>query len=139
MKFLKPQTGSAILTTIFLLSGILVIAMIGLEIIMSGLTARRAQGASTKALFAAETGIERATMAFKLNKDPSLLEACLGLTDASGYLSFCSDDEPGCEGTKNVSCLEIDPANKKIYHLKNIDDLPAYWVKAKITQAEGET
>ena len=138
MKVIKNKTrGSAILMTIFLLFGILVISTIGLEIIMSGLTARRAQGASTKALFAAETGIERATMAFKTNKD--LLTDCLALTDANGYLSFCSDNGTTCEGTETVSCLALDDANKKIYYLKNINDLPAYWVKVTITKAEDET
>lgn len=134
----KKTRGSAILTTIFLLFGILTVAVIGLEIIMSGLLARRAQGASAQAFWAAETGIERGAMAFKsFNVKEALFDSCrnAGADTANGaYLKFCNT--PNCETINfgEVGCFNItNPANKTTYHLGGDITMPSYWVKVNIT------
>lgn len=129
MKFFRTK-GSAILTTIFILFGILAVAMIGLEIIMSGLASRRAQGSSARAFWVAETGIERASMAFKsFNLGDTLFASC---TD--GYLKFCDDGDGDpntnyCEGITDgiVTCVN----DKKVYFLANSTEMPGYWVRVK--------
>lgn len=120
--------GSAILTTIFLLFGILTVALIGLEIIMSGLASRRAQGSSAKAFWAAETGIERATMAFKsFNTNDALFVDC---SNGEYYLKFCDEADNKCENIdSNVACVNFD--DKPIYFLNNSETMPSYWVKVK--------
>ena len=137
MKVFKTK-GSAILTTIFLLFGILTIAVIGLEIIMSGLSARRAQGASARAFWAAETGIERGAMAFKsFNASEALFNNCVsaGADTASGaYLKFCNTADCETINFGEVSCSNItNPANKTVYHLGGDLTMPSYWVKVNIT------
>lgn len=134
----KKLRGSAILTTVFLLFGILAVTLIGLEIIMSGLAARRAQGSSAKAFWAAEAGIERAAMAFKNDRASNNLFAnCLengADTSVDGaYLRFCS--EADCENTdpSETRCSStISPNNKAIYHLGGNLTMSSYWVKVKI-------
>lgn len=132
MKVFKTK-GSAILTTIFILFGILTVAMIGLEIIMSGLASQRAQGASAKAFWAAETGIERASMAFKLDKDkvsPVYQPLFASCSSGSNYLKFCA--AASCEDVRETQCLsDVDQANKTIYYLNNDSAQPGYWVKVR--------
>jgi hypothetical protein len=135
----KP-TGSAMITTIFLLMAILTISIIGLDIILSGLAARRAQGASARAYYAAEAGIERAVMAFKLDKVTSgqpLFNRCSSFT-GGGYLKFCSDSNNGnnCDviDPSVVTCDDAaNPSNQHAYRLNNDPALPTYWVRATIT------
>lgn len=68
---LRP--GSAILTTLMILFGMTVVAMIGIEIVMGGLVSRRVQGASTKSFYSAESGIERAISLINLDRqNPTL-------------------------------------------------------------------
>ncbi len=50
--------GSAMILTMFILAGILVVAMSGSYIVLAGITAGGTQAQSTKAYFAAESGIE---------------------------------------------------------------------------------
>jgi hypothetical protein len=130
MKVFKTK-GSAILTTIFILFGILAVAMIGLEIIMSGLASRRAQGSSARAFWAAETGIERAAMAFKsFNLNDTLFTSC---TD--GYLKFCDTADNKCENiTGSVACT----ASKQVYFLANSTEMPGYWVRVKTSGRDVE-
>jgi len=56
----KNQTGSAILTTIFLLVGMIALGFVGIEIMLSGFSSYMTQEASTQAYYAAEAGVERA-------------------------------------------------------------------------------
>jgi len=111
----RPQ-GSAILTTMFLMFGILTISMIGLDIIMGGMAARRAQGSSARAFYSAESGAERALSAFKLRGDDILANA-----DCNGsYFDIDSAESGGpivCQTTP------------EIYWLLNNNALPSYWVK----------
>lgn len=50
--------GSAMILTMFILAGILIVAMSGSYIVLVGITAGGMQAQSTKAYFAAESGIE---------------------------------------------------------------------------------
>ncbi|MFH0951236.1 MAG: hypothetical protein V1765_02060 [bacterium] len=56
----KNQIGSAILTTIFLLVGMIALGFVGIEIMLSGFSSYMTQEASTQAYYAAEAGVERA-------------------------------------------------------------------------------
>ncbi len=133
----RQPTGSAILTTIFLMFGILSISLIGLDIIMGGMAARRAQGASARAYYAAESGIERALMAFKLDKDGALFGSCVA---NAGYLQFCNTANDNCDIINTVNTpVKVDPSivscdgNKHTYHLNLEAANPTYWVHAQIT------
>jgi hypothetical protein len=135
MKILKSHKGSAILTVIFLLLAILTVSVIGLDIILSGLAARRAQGSSARAYQAAEAGIERAIMAFKLDKVASgqpLFTGCSPFPEG-GYLKFCG----------SANCAVIDDAvacetDQQLYNLQADAAQPSYWVHAKITGRDVE-
>lgn len=58
MSIFKHKTGSAMILTMFILAGMLVVAMSGAYIVLVGITAGGAQAQSTKAYFVAESGIE---------------------------------------------------------------------------------
>lgn len=117
--------GSAILTSVFLLFGIFVVAMIGIDIIMSGLTARRAQGASSKAFYAAEAGAEQALNLYKLYGSNILADGNCR-TGLPVTLSLLSQVTPFCPG---------DPANYSLDGLSPLEAQPKYWVRT--TNAAG--
>jgi hypothetical protein len=50
--------GSAMILTMFILAGILIVAMSGSYVVLVGITAGGTQAQSTKAYFAAESGVE---------------------------------------------------------------------------------
>lgn len=56
---IKNQTGTTLLITLLILSSILVVSLISSDIVISGLKAGLGRQDSTKAYFAAESGIER--------------------------------------------------------------------------------
>ncbi|MFA5131428.1 MAG: pilus assembly PilX N-terminal domain-containing protein [Patescibacteria group bacterium] len=55
----KTKTGSALALTMFIIAGMLVVAMSGSYIILLGIKAAGVQSQSTKAYFAAEAGSEK--------------------------------------------------------------------------------
>lgn len=55
---MKPKKGSALLLTLFLISGIMVVAFAGSYLIVSGLRASGLQYDSSRAYFIAESGAE---------------------------------------------------------------------------------
>jgi len=129
--FLKKQPrASAVLTTIFLLFGILVVSLIGLDVIMNGLAARRAQGASARALAAAESGLERALAAFKSDRATDTLFADCSDPADGGYLRFCADSGGGddCDIIDSPGC---DANNAHYYHLNRESVNPTYSVFAR--------
>jgi len=67
MNILKNKNGTAILLTLFLLSGMLVVVLSAASIIVSGIKMSRTQTQSTKAFFAAEAGAERALWEIRKN------------------------------------------------------------------------
>ncbi len=126
---ITKQKGSAILTTIFLLFGIFVVAMIGIDIIMSGLAARRAQGASTKAFYAAESGAERALSMYKLYGTSTLgilADSNCNIGSAIS-LNLIASSTPFCPGD--------DLNNYSLSGLLAGETEPKYWVKT--TNASG--
>lgn len=61
------KSGSALALTMFILAGMLMVAMSGSTVILLGLKAGGIQAQSTKAYYKAESGIER--ILWELNKD----------------------------------------------------------------------
>ncbi len=61
------KRGSALALTMFILAGMLLVALSGSYIVLLGIKAAGVQSQSTKAYFAAETGAER--LLWKLRKD----------------------------------------------------------------------
>jgi hypothetical protein len=59
LKFKKLKSGSALLLTMFILAGMLVVAMSGAYVMLLGIKAGGIQTQSTKAYFAAEAGAEK--------------------------------------------------------------------------------
>jgi hypothetical protein len=123
---INNNQGSAIATTIFLLFGIIAIAMIGIEIVTSGLEAYRAQGSSTKAYYAAETGIERALAIFKLDPNRMFMNTVADCVDKSFIefdaqlaLSTCVDMSVEVTGQIPTYNVGGDPENAE------------YWVSIK--------
>lgn len=76
---LKEKSGSALALTMFILAGMLMVAMSGSSIILLGIKAGGIQSQSTKAYFAAESGTER--ILWELNGNDSGLPASYSLTD----------------------------------------------------------
>jgi len=56
---LRNKSGSALILTMFILAGMLIVAMSGSYIVLAGIKAGGIQSQSTKAYFAAEAGTER--------------------------------------------------------------------------------
>jgi hypothetical protein len=59
LAYFKEKTGSALALTMFILAGMLLVALSGSYIILLGIKAAGVQSQSTKAYFAAESGAER--------------------------------------------------------------------------------
>ena len=64
---MKPKKGSALLLTLFLISGIMVVAFAGSYIIISGLRASGLQYDSARAYYVAESGAEYSLMQVRKN------------------------------------------------------------------------
>ena len=62
---IKNNRGAALLMTLLILSGVLVVALATANLVVSGIKMSRNQIQSTKAFFAAETGAERALRAVR--------------------------------------------------------------------------
>jgi len=116
----KLYRSSAILTTIFLLFGITAVAMIGIEIIMNGLNARRVQGASIKAFYAAESGAERALSLLRVNA-PGFLNDCR--SNANYYINFSANPSL-CQATRN---------NEYLDSINTVPTKPQYWVRQSVS------
>ena len=56
---IKDQSGSALLLTMFIMAGMIMVAMGGAYVVLLGIRAGGVQAQSTKAYFAAESGAER--------------------------------------------------------------------------------
>lgn len=81
---IKNKKGSVLLMTLFVLSGILVVALAASQIVDSGIKTGRIQSDSTKSYFAAETGIEQVLWEVRKNNlslpdsdDPDFLSGTL--------------------------------------------------------------
>jgi hypothetical protein len=67
MKLLRDKSGSALLITLFILTGVLMIAVGGSNIALSGVKQSIVQYQSVRAYFAAEAGAERALWEVRKN------------------------------------------------------------------------
>ncbi|QQG53040.1 MAG: hypothetical protein HY931_02290 [Candidatus Falkowbacteria bacterium] len=99
----KFKAGSAMILTMFILAGMLVVAMSGSYIIVSGIKAGGTQAQSTKAYFAAEAGLENILYQVRKEnlphtKDDISLDTPIisGDLESSGvsYKEFFIDAEP---------------------------------------------
>jgi|GEM_PF-1008794 len=118
---------SAILTTIFLLFGIFVVSMIGIEIIMNGLAARRAQGASSKAFYAAESGAERAMSMFNLY---GVIRFGGGDIFTDGSCNNNVAHKLNYVAVASPFCLSVgDASSSDLSGIASTDPQPKYWAK----------
>ena len=74
----KKQLGSALILTMFIMSGMLIVAFSGAYVIMLGIKSGGIQAQSTKAYYAAEAGTERLLWEVRQND--------------------CQDSDPSCSG-----------------------------------------
>jgi hypothetical protein len=98
--------GSAMILTMFILAGMLIVAMSGSYLILIGITAAGMQSQSTKAYFAAEAGIEDILWEFRKNE--------------ADYASYIGSDLPLKETTigENIGF--------KVYHTYSQETLHDY-------------
>lgn len=98
---MKHKQGSAIILTMFILSGVLIIALSGAYLVMAGIKASGTQAQSMRAYFAAEAGIEN--ILWKVRQDgfnhssipPIIVIAATPLvTDNLQYEVIFSDNPP---------------------------------------------
>lgn len=75
----KEKSGSALALTMFILAGMLMVALSGSTVILLGLKAGGIQSQSTKAYFAAESGTER--ILWELNRN-TWIRPAVSLTDS---------------------------------------------------------
>lgn len=124
------KNGSALLTTVFVLFGILAISMIGIEIVLTGLLARRAQGSSVKAFYAAEAGIERSIAMFKEQYEAGTdtLYNCAKF-GAYRYIDF---DATGCSSNEQY----FDINNNSVS--RDAGNLPKYSVRLLLDNTVGK-
>lgn len=91
--FLRQKIkGSAMILTMFILSGMLIIAMSGAYVVLLGIISSGTQAQSTRAYFAAEAGIERLLWDIRvegLNPEPTTEESLI----LSGDLQLLSSDD----------------------------------------------
>ena len=81
---MRLRRGSAIMTAIMLLFGMVAVAFFGTDIIMGALARRRVEGASLKAYYAAEGASEKVFLALKMNKN-NLLKVCKSSFTAADF------------------------------------------------------
>ena len=67
--FLKKRRGSALLMTVLILSGIIVVALNAANVVMSGTILSGVQERSTLAFYAAESGAEKFLYDARINKN----------------------------------------------------------------------
>ena len=127
------------LIAVLMLFGISAVALVAISIINSGLAQRRAEGASGKAFYAAESGIEQALLVLKnyqQGRVPQLM-TIVSCADNIGdkYLDFKIDanDTHNFSTLSNANCTQ----DQVIVSLddSNQSPKPTYWVKVKTADA----
>ena len=123
--FLKDKRGSAIMTTMFLLTAMVVISIIAIEMISSGIARRRTEGSSAKAFYAAESGVEQAMLLFKqeiFSSTRPVFTSCAKFATGA-YLDF---------NTKKCIGATAEDAAAAKKNLEGNTGLPTYVVHIKI-------
>jgi hypothetical protein len=90
--------GNALLMSLFILTGVLVVSLGAANLVSLGIKTHRTQQASAKAYFAAESGIER--LLFEIRKNGMDISACDGSTNR--YVDFTTQT---CVGSENIYSL----------------------------------
>lgn len=139
-KLVAPE-GSAVLTTLFILFGVLAASMIGIEVMLSGFSAYFNQGASSIAYYAAESGVERALMLYK--KDSNFFHNSVHNCQNDYYLSFNGSNYTSFDiDVNNAVCTSV--ANLATYTFtanRGVDyrssNLPKYLVRVTFGEYQG--
>jgi hypothetical protein len=90
--------GNALLMTLFILTGVLVVSLGAANLVMSGIKMHRTQISSAKAYFAAESGIER--ILFEIRMNGMDISACDSVINR--YVDFAAQT---CVGSENIYSL----------------------------------
>lgn len=98
LKLLKNNKGTALLMILFMLSGILIVALGAANLIIPGIKMSRNQISSTKSYFAAETGIEEILITTRINEMD--ISGCDATTNK--YLNLVTET---CAGTQQTYFL----------------------------------
>ncbi|MFH1413175.1 MAG: hypothetical protein ABIG10_04110 [bacterium] len=134
MRYKKNNYGTATLSTLLILFGILAIALIGIEVMLSGFRAYMHQGASSIAYYAAEAGIERALMLYKIEEYdffPTSGKSCDGR-----YIYFGDDDSKinfvtaECRNFNTTTTYDLPDGNGVDYK----SNPPKYFVKVELKE-----
>jgi hypothetical protein len=84
----KNKSGSALLLTMFIMAGMLIVAMSGASLVLLGIKAGGIQAQSTRAYYAAEAGSERFLWELRQNgyyyNTPSMNDIIFSSTDTGG-------------------------------------------------------
>lgn len=134
---MKDKKGSALITVMFLLSAMLVVSLIAMEIISSGIKRRRSEGASAKAFYAAESGLELALEIFRHDAtipldSTSIYDKCLrqsfryvNVEAFRGNHSWSAINV--CSNESNCICIGSDNLNYGTYYLNGDSSLPKFF------------
>lgn len=113
--------GSALLTTLFILFGILAVTMVAIQMIASGIARRRVEGASARAFYAAESGAEQVIGVFK---------------NVGIAATACRDNAAPFESLYFDFANNQCSATLKSAYLDNNNAFPAYQVKVSVTTTQ---
>lgn len=136
-KITKDKKGSALITVMFLLSAMLVVSLVAMEIIDSGIKRRRSEGASAKAFYAAESGLELALEMFRHDAgitldNTSIYDRCISRSfryinveafrnnHSWSAINVCSNDS-------NCICIGNNTFNYGTYYLNSDSSLPKFY------------
>ncbi|MFA6514631.1 MAG: hypothetical protein WCT50_05135 [Patescibacteria group bacterium] len=96
LKIKKTKSGSAMILTMFILAGMLIVAMGGSYVVLLGIKAGGVQAQSTKAYFAAESGAEDVLWQIR-KKVPPLIHLSQVTSNPSVLISGLIGDEQAYE------------------------------------------
>ena len=96
---LKNEKGATlILLVVLILSSVILVSLISGDLVQNGLKMSRTQAHSTKALFAAEAGVEKALNdIWKTSKELDEANNCLSCNNAGGDNYICFNNSTNCE------------------------------------------
>ncbi len=97
---LKNQKGATlILLVVLILSSVILVSLVSGDLVQNGLEMSRTQAHSTKALFAAEAGVEKVLNdIWKTNKELDEANNCLSCNNSGGGDNYiCFNDSTNCD------------------------------------------
>ena len=136
---LKNQKGATlILLVVLILSSVILVSLISGDLVQNGLKMSRTQAHSTKALFAAEAGVEKVLNdIWKTNKEIDEINNCLSCNNSGGDNYICFNNSNDCDiDLMGVACsnscsvdtcnLSNDTSFKIKYNCVSSGGLPIY-------------